>query len=161
MHFDRFRSNFRPIPKLTHAWGFREYTLDFPKFLVNVYFTNQSHYGPEFLKKYTKHSLQVNRTSFWWFFYANLVYQISFHVSFKNQNFQKIRYICALNHLSCLSKDFPDCKKKQLWDFLGLRTSMKLEGWLSFYSSKCHFSANITSCWWFFLLDVYSSKLKQ
>ena len=33
-----------------YVWGFRKYMLDFLEFLANLYFTDQNHHGPEFLK---------------------------------------------------------------------------------------------------------------
>ena len=70
------------------------------------------------------HHMQVNSALFSDFFQANLVcllsknvsnrkndnYQTSFlHANLRNRKFQKFRFICDLNHLPYLSKDFPDC----------------------------------------------------
>ena len=56
-------------------------------------------------------------------------YQILFlHVNFKDWNFPKFCYICALNHLLYLSKIFQIVRKPILSFFGGIRTSMKLKG---------------------------------
>ena len=56
-------------------------------------------------------------------------YHIFFlHVSFKDQNFQKFRYVCALNHPPYLSKLFKDCYKTNFEVFWDIRTSMKFKG---------------------------------
>ena len=94
--------------------------LNFLKFLVNLHFLDQNNHETEFLKNILQITCKSITPHFGDFFQSNLIcllckhesnrkndnYQNSFlYVNFKDQNFQTICYIYALEYLPYLSKE--------------------------------------------------------
>ena len=107
-----------------YAWGFRKYMLDFLQLLVNLYFTDQNHHGPEFLKNTLHITCKLIAPHFSNFLHSYFVCILSKHDSnrkiiittsfflmwvIRTRISKKFCYICALNHPPYVSKLFKDC----------------------------------------------------
>ena len=145
--------------------------LDFLKFLVNLYFTEQNHHGPEFLKNTLHITCKLIAPHFSDFLHSYLFcilsksesirknnnhHHLFLHVSLKDQNFHKFCYICALNHLPSLSKHFQDCQKTNFEIFGCIRTSMKLKS-----SYEALYSYRSLSNFHFTDQNLYRSELQK
>ena len=64
-----------------YASGFRKYMLDFLKFLVNLYLTDQNHHEPEFLKNKLHITCKLIPPHFSDFLHSYLVCILSKHES--------------------------------------------------------------------------------
>ena len=145
--------------------------LDFLKFLVNLYFTDQNHHGPEFLKNTLHITCKLMAPHFSDFLHSYLVCILSKHesnrknnnhhylflyVNFKDQNVQKSCYICALSHPPSLSKHSRDCQKTNFEIFWGIRISMKPKSsYEALYSYKSLSNFNLTD------QNYYRSELEK
>ena len=119
-----------------YAWGFRKYMLDFLKFLVNLYFTDQNLHGPEFLKNTLHITCKLMAPHFSDFLHSCLVCILSkhesnrknnnhhylfLHVNFKDQNFQKILLYLCFKPSNFPFKTLSRLLENQFWDFLGYK----------------------------------------